>query len=146
MGAFMLAVAVPGSGAQRARRGNDTTDRGRVRSHRCTTDYYAAFLPATVRTALTIGDPGRLVTGVEPRATIAEHALVTATNASRRTGVKRPEALCVAPPSGDDIAAVPHIWKHREDPDPGGWRAMADLIPSDRRVEPAVGLYDILRA
>jgi ATP/maltotriose-dependent transcriptional regulator MalT len=45
-----------------------------------TTDYYAAYLPAMVRTALTIGDPElaeRLVTGIEPRTPIAEHALVT---------------------------------------------------------------------
>jgi len=29
--------------------------------------------------------------------------------AHARTGVKRPETLCVAPASGDDIADVPHL-------------------------------------
>ncbi len=43
------------------------------------THFYAAFFPAMVRVALTIGNPElaeRLVTGVEPRTSIAEHALV----------------------------------------------------------------------
>jgi hypothetical protein len=30
-------------------------------------------------------------------------------HAHARTGLKRPETLCVAPPSGDDIAVVPHV-------------------------------------
>jgi class 3 adenylate cyclase len=45
------------------------------------TNYYAALLPAMVRTALAIGDPQlakRLLTGVEPRYPYAEHALVAA--------------------------------------------------------------------
>jgi class 3 adenylate cyclase/tetratricopeptide (TPR) repeat protein len=43
------------------------------------THYYAAYLPAMVRTALIINDPklaDQLVVGVQPRVPIAEHALV----------------------------------------------------------------------
>ncbi|HEV8459711.1 MAG TPA: adenylate/guanylate cyclase domain-containing protein [Gaiellaceae bacterium] len=76
--------------------------------------YYAAALPALVRTALAIGDPelaARLVDGVEPRTPLVEHAL----------------SACRAELTGD-----PALYAEAAE----GWRAFGNVLEYEHAAHP----------